>query len=190
MDSGEYVESTGGRLRFCYLPGYSPELNPDETVWSYVKHHVAGKKIISGPEQFLKVVKEALYLLMHRPSIVSAFFIKPSLQYIVCFAVILAFAGSILNAQEGYTGPRVTVTVKTAKSRKDDYPVILHGKIEQYLGDEKHLFTDAAGSIVVEIDNRLWRGISVDENDTVQITGEIDRGFTSVETDVSSSAKI
>jgi transposase len=29
-----YVESTGGRLRLCYLPGYSPELNPDETVWS------------------------------------------------------------------------------------------------------------------------------------------------------------
>jgi transposase len=78
----EYVESTEGRLRLFYPPGYSPELNPDETVWSYVKHHVVGKKIISGPEQFLKVVKEALYSLMHRPSIVSAFFRKPSLQYI------------------------------------------------------------------------------------------------------------
>jgi transposase len=78
----EYVESTGGKLRLFYLPGYSPELNPDETVWSYVKHHVVGKKIISGPEQFLRVVKEALYALMHKPSIISAFFRKPSLQYI------------------------------------------------------------------------------------------------------------
>jgi transposase len=26
-----FVESTEGKLRF--LPGYSPELNPDETVW-------------------------------------------------------------------------------------------------------------------------------------------------------------
>ena len=78
----EYVESTGGKLRLYYLPGYSPELNPDETVWSYVKHHVVGKKIITGPDQFLRVVKEALYALMHKSSIISAFFRKPSLQYI------------------------------------------------------------------------------------------------------------
>ncbi|GHV12977.1 hypothetical protein FACS189491_07050 [Spirochaetia bacterium] len=78
----EFVESTNGKLKLFILPGYSPELNPDETVWAYVKHHVVGKKIITGPDQFLKVVKEALYALMHRPSIISAFFRKPSLQYI------------------------------------------------------------------------------------------------------------
>jgi transposase len=78
----EYVESTGGRLRLYYLPGYSPKLNPDETVWSYVKHHVVGKKIITSPDQFLKIVKDALYRLMHRPSVISAFFRKSSLQYI------------------------------------------------------------------------------------------------------------
>ncbi|MDR2482777.1 MAG: transposase, partial [Treponema sp.] len=78
----EFVASTGGKLQLYYLPGYSPELNPDETVWSYVKHHVIGKKIIAGPDQFFKVVKEALYALMHKPAIISAFFKKPSLQYI------------------------------------------------------------------------------------------------------------
>jgi transposase len=40
----EYAESTGGKLKLFYPPGYSPELNPDETVWSYVKQHVAGKR--------------------------------------------------------------------------------------------------------------------------------------------------
>jgi transposase len=44
-----YVESTKGKLKLFYLPSYSPELNPDETVWSYVKHHVVGKKIVTGP---------------------------------------------------------------------------------------------------------------------------------------------
>ena len=78
----EFVASTEGKLRLYYLPGYSPELNPDETVWAYVKHHVVGKKTISGPEQFLKTVKEALYALMRKPIIVSAFFQKPSLRYI------------------------------------------------------------------------------------------------------------
>jgi transposase len=77
-----FVESTEGKLRLYYLPGYSPELNPDETVWAYVKHHVIGKKTINGPDQFLKIVKEALYALMHKPIIVSSFFQKPSLQYI------------------------------------------------------------------------------------------------------------
>ena len=28
-----FVESTEGRLRLFFLPGYSPELNPDEFVW-------------------------------------------------------------------------------------------------------------------------------------------------------------
>jgi transposase len=77
-----YVESTKGKLKLFYLPGYSPELNPDETVWSYVKHHVVGKKIVTDPEQFLKVVKAALYSLLHKPAIIAAFFKKPSLQYI------------------------------------------------------------------------------------------------------------
>jgi transposase len=77
-----FVESTEGKLRLYYLPGYSPELNPDETVWAYVKHHVMGKKIITGPDQFLQTVKNALYALMHKPIIISAFFQKPSLQYI------------------------------------------------------------------------------------------------------------
>ena len=78
----EFVDSTEGKLRLYYLPGYSPELNPDETVWAYVKHHMIGKKIISGPKQFLKLVKEALYALMRKPIVVSSFFQKPSLRYI------------------------------------------------------------------------------------------------------------
>jgi transposase len=29
-----YVASTKGMLTLHYLPGYAPELNPDELVWS------------------------------------------------------------------------------------------------------------------------------------------------------------
>jgi len=32
-----------GRLRLFFLPGYSPELNPDEWVWKNVKHDRIGK---------------------------------------------------------------------------------------------------------------------------------------------------
>ncbi len=32
-----YVASTHGRLTMHILPGYAPELNPDELVWSHAK---------------------------------------------------------------------------------------------------------------------------------------------------------
>jgi transposase len=32
-----YVASTNGMLTLDFLPGYAPELNPDELVWSHVK---------------------------------------------------------------------------------------------------------------------------------------------------------
>ena len=33
----KYVASTEGRLTLHFLPGYAPDLNPDELVWSHVK---------------------------------------------------------------------------------------------------------------------------------------------------------
>jgi len=33
----DYVASTNGRLELHFLPGYAPELNPDEFVWNHVK---------------------------------------------------------------------------------------------------------------------------------------------------------
>jgi transposase len=32
----EYVASTEGRLTLHFLPGYVPEMNPDELIWSHV----------------------------------------------------------------------------------------------------------------------------------------------------------
>jgi transposase len=34
----EYVASTQGKLTLHFLPGYAPDLNPDELVWSHAKH--------------------------------------------------------------------------------------------------------------------------------------------------------
>jgi uncharacterized protein (TIGR00156 family) len=112
-------------------------------------------------------------------------------KFCVFFILVLTFTGSILSAQEGYRGPGAEpVTVEAAKSLQDDYPVTVRGKIERLWGDEKYLFADDTGSIIVEIDDRIWRGISVDQNDTVEITGEIERGFIRVEIEASSIKKI
>jgi uncharacterized protein (TIGR00156 family) len=111
--------------------------------------------------------------------------------FFVCLIVVLTFVGSLTYAQEGFRGPGPdVVTVDVAKGLRDDYQVVLRGKIERFLGDEKYLFTDETGSIIVEIDNRLWRGLSVDQNDTVEIAGEVDRRFTRTEIEASSIKKI
>ena len=39
-------------------------------------------------------------------------------------------------------------------------------------------------SIEVEIDDDVWRGVSVDENTLVRISGEIDKDFTKTTIDV------
>lgn len=90
----------------------------------------------------------------------------------------------------GYTGPsQAAVTVEEAKKLSDDSAVILVGKIEKSLGGEKYLFTDNTGSVTVEIDNEDWRGLSVNEKDTVELRGEVDKDFTSFEIDVDTVIK-
>ena len=69
------------------------------------------------------------------------------------------------------------LTVEEAKRLRDDSPVQLQGKIVRALGDEKYVFRDASGEIVVEIDDDVWRGVTVGPDDRVEIRGEIDKDF-------------
>ncbi|MDR2092131.1 MAG: NirD/YgiW/YdeI family stress tolerance protein [Azoarcus sp.] len=103
-----------------------------------------------------------------------------------------AFAQS--DAQGGFVGPSLVPTAKTiveAKSLPDDAKVALRGNIVRGLGDEKYLFRDATGEIIVEIDDDLWRGQTVESKDTVEIRGEIDRDWAiSVEIEADSLQKL
>jgi transposase len=40
----DYVEATDGKLKLYFLPGYAPELNPDELVWSHMKRTGTAKR--------------------------------------------------------------------------------------------------------------------------------------------------
>ena len=91
----------------------------------------------------------------------------------------------------GYTGPGslaqlTPVTVNEAKKLRNKTPVALRGKIVQAVRKEKYEFRDDTGTIMVEIDREVWRGISVDENTTVEIRGRVDREAFRVIIDVKS----
>jgi len=110
-------------------------------------------------------------------------------------AVLLIGTVIMLEAQTqergGFTGPGLQqVTVREARSLWDDTPVVIRGNIIRYLGDEDYLFADDTGTIIVEIDDRLWRDFSVSENDRVEINGEVDRGFNRVKIEANSIRKL
>ena len=129
-------------------------------------------------------------------------------KYSICLGVLLVFFSLTANAQQnGYKGPGAAVTVQQsgykgpgaaamtvveAKKLSDDSPVMLRGKIERFLGDEKYLFSDSSGNIVIEIEKEIWGALSVDQNDLVEIAGEIDRDYLKmgVEVEVKNIKKI
>ena len=78
----QFAASTGGRLRLCFLPGYAPELNPDEWVWKHVKHDRIGRAGVSGPEDLKAKALAALHRLQRLPHLVQGFFRDPNLRYI------------------------------------------------------------------------------------------------------------
>lgn len=77
----KFVEEMNGNIELYYLPGYSPELNPDETVWAFVKHHSVGKQVITGPDQFKALILGSLRQLQKLPLVIKSFFEAKDLEY-------------------------------------------------------------------------------------------------------------
>lgn len=107
-------------------------------------------------------------------------------------ALMIGFAGAAhaqyqgaMAPRGGFTGPGLSVsTVAEANKMSDDQPVVLVGQIQQSLGDEKYLFKDASGTITIEIDDEDWRGVNVTPEDTIEISGEVDKDLFDVKVDV------
>lgn len=91
----------------------------------------------------------------------------------------------------GFIGPNGSVTtVENAKSLRDDTWVTLRGKIVERISDDLYKFQDASGTVNVDIDHKRWNGITVTPKDTVEIQGEVDKDWNSVEIDVKQISKV
>jgi transposase len=78
----EYVASTEGRLTLHFLPGYAPDLNPDELVWSHIKRTGTARRPLQKGEKLREKVAEQLEKLQQLPSLIRSFFKAPSVAYI------------------------------------------------------------------------------------------------------------
>jgi len=78
----EYVASTEGRLTLHFLPGYAPDLNPDELVWSHVKRTGTARRPLQRGETLREKIEEQLAKIQKLPSLIRSFFKTPSVAYI------------------------------------------------------------------------------------------------------------
>ena len=77
-----YVASTQGRLTLHVLPGYAPDLNPDELVWSHAKRTGTARRPLQKGEQLEERVAMQLAEIGKNPKLVRSFFKHPSVAYI------------------------------------------------------------------------------------------------------------
>ena len=91
----------------------------------------------------------------------------------------------------GFVGPNGTVTTAAnAKTMRDDTWVTLRGNIIERVSDDLYIFKDASGTVNVDIDHKRWNGQTITPQDVVEIQGEVDKDWNSVEIDVKQITKV
>lgn len=77
----KYVQTTCGALELHFLPGYAPDLNPDEFVWQHAKTNGISKKPLRKNESLKRRVAADLSAIRANPRLVRSFFHAPSVAY-------------------------------------------------------------------------------------------------------------
>jgi len=78
----DYVQSLEGRLELHFLPGYAPDLNPDEFVWNYIRTTGVSKKPLRKNESLRCRLESDLAAIKQNRRLISSFFDTPSVAYI------------------------------------------------------------------------------------------------------------
>ena len=78
----DYIASTEGRLTIHILPGYAPDLNPDELVWSYVKRTGVARNPLRAGEKLEIRIDQQLRDVKKNKALLRSFFKTPSVSYI------------------------------------------------------------------------------------------------------------
>ncbi|WP_297216477.1 NirD/YgiW/YdeI family stress tolerance protein [uncultured Desulfovibrio sp.] len=97
--------------------------------------------------------------------------------------LVLTLASPVLAAPAvtgGFQGPTAgagSTTVAEALKAADDAPVVLTGNImARMVGtDDKYTFRDKTGEILVDIDDELFHGRVVTPQNTVRLSGKVDK---------------
>lgn len=78
----DYVTSAQDKLTLHFLPGYAPDLNPDELVWSHAKRTGQARRPLQQGEKLEQRISAPLTEIGNDPALVRSFFRHPSVSYI------------------------------------------------------------------------------------------------------------
>jgi transposase len=81
----QYVTRLNRALTLHYLPGYAPDLTPDELVWSDMKRTGTARRPLQKDEKLNERVTRQLAAIGRRPALVRSFFQHPSVANISDF---------------------------------------------------------------------------------------------------------
>jgi len=77
----DFVQRRRGRLEIHFLPGYAPDLNPDEFVWNHLRQNGVSKKPLRRNESLRDRVDRDLATIKSKRSLVKSFFRADSVAY-------------------------------------------------------------------------------------------------------------
>lgn len=93
-------------------------------------------------------------------------------------ALTAVFGAGIAQAQFVNNAPSSIITVKQMKdTARDDQLVVLEGFLVDQVKHDKYTFKDATGTVLVEIDDKVFAGQRVDAKTKIRIEGEFEKDF-------------
>jgi transposase len=75
-----YLQSTASDVVVEYLPGYAPELNPTEYIWSYMKQHELGNLCGHTLAEVKAYARRRLQSMQRRAALIASFWKQSRLE--------------------------------------------------------------------------------------------------------------
>lgn len=76
-----HIKTLRGKLELFFLPGYAPDLNPDEFVWNHLRQKGVSKTPLKQNESLQKRVDHDLTQIKSDRPLIRSFFYAPSVAY-------------------------------------------------------------------------------------------------------------
>jgi transposase len=78
----EFIGEQKGKILLVFLPAYSPELNPDEQMWSHAKARL-GKRSIFNKTDMKRHLLAIMRSIQRKTSLIKSFFRMDDTKYIL-----------------------------------------------------------------------------------------------------------
>ena len=114
---------------------------------------------------------------------------KKFLSVLMIIGVSTSIAFAAHGGFKDSVNPKKSTVSEIQKMNNNSY-VSVQGNIVKRISDDKYSFKDATGTITVEIDDDKWGGVNAGTQDKIELVGEVEKKYNSVELDVDSVRKL